>query len=121
MTFTYNLADDLGQMRFELGDTNETAGVRADGSNLSDAELQFLLDREGSVSAAVAAACEMLSRDWAKAASYTTGPRSEQLGKVGAEWAQRAADLRSTLGGSSSSVSISVPTRRVDGYSEAAQ
>jgi hypothetical protein len=116
MTFSYVLTADIGKVRFELGDTSSGSGVRSDGTNLSDEELQMLIDREGTVSLAVAAACEMLSRDWARAASVTVGPRSEQLGQVSGVWAKRALDIRGQTGGGD--VSFSVGFSRSDGYSE---
>ncbi len=118
MTFTYDLTTDIGAIRLQLGDTATANGVRADGSNLTDEELAYFLTAEGSVDGAVAAACEMLSRDWAKAANYTIGPRSEQLGKVSAEWASRAAEIREKTSGQWQSFSMT--PKRVDGYSEAA-
>ncbi len=119
MTFTYALSTDIGKARFELGDSTSGSGVRADGNNFSDEEIQMLIDREGSVKAAVAAACEMLSRDWAKVASTSVGPRSEQLGKVSAEWAARAVELRNSIGGNFAVFSVGL--KRVDGYSENAE
>lgn len=118
MTFTYALADDIGKVRFELGDTTSGEGVRADGSNLSNEEIQHLLDREGTVMLAVAAACEMLARDWARAASYSTGPRSEQIGRVSAEWAARGIEARNKQGGNYAVFSATF--KREDGYSEEA-
>lgn len=118
MTFTYSLTTDTGKVRLKLGDTTSGSGVRADGSNLTDEEIGLFLTEEGSVDGAIAAACEMLSRDWARAASYTIGPRSEQLGKVSAEWAARAAEVREKSSGQWQSFSIGA--KRTDGYSEAA-
>jgi len=54
--FTNDLGSDIGRVRFELDDTVEGMGPRPDDRNLRDAEIQMLLDREGSVMRAVAAA-----------------------------------------------------------------
>lgn len=119
MSFSYDLTTDIGLMRFDLGDTAEGAGVRADGSNLSDEELQMVLTREGSTMAGVAAICEMLARDWQKVAtSESIGPRSYNYGQVAAGWAVRAAEIRATLGGQYAAFSFAPD--RVDGYSQQA-
>ncbi len=117
MTFTYDLtySAEISKVRFELGDTSESSGVRADGSNFTDEELQMLLDREGSTMLAVAAACEMLARDWARVASISAPGRSEQFGKVSAEYASRARELREQYG--STGTTFSVGFDRTDGYS----
>jgi hypothetical protein len=95
MTFTYTLTTDLGKVRLEIGDTTSGAGVRPDGSNFSDAEVQYFLDEEGSVAGAVARACEVLATLWATVANLTVGPRREELGAVAQRYAERAAALRS--------------------------
>ena len=118
MTFTYTLTTDVGKVRFELGDGVANSGVRANGSNLTDEEIQMLIDRELSVLGATAAACEMLARDWAKMSSISVGPRSESIGKVSAEWASRAIEMRNSLGGNYATFSIG--TKRTDGFSEQA-
>lgn len=52
--FTYDLATDIGKVRRNLRDTNETTAA------FSDAEIQSFLDTEGSVNAATAAAIRVL-------------------------------------------------------------
>ena len=116
MTFSYSLSTDIGQLRFELGDTVIGTGVKSDGSNFTDEELQYLLTREGSLPLATAAACETLARDWAKIATVSLGQHSEQLGKVSAEYMARAIDIRNMVGGAFSTFSIA--PNRVDGYSD---
>lgn len=98
MSFTYDLTTSIGAMRLELGDTSDGRGVRPDGANLQDEELQVWLTREGSVMRAVAAACEALSRQWSNIADTSSGPLSESAGAVAGKWAERGAALRSTYG-----------------------
>lgn len=116
MTFTYDVSTDIGKVRFELGDTVSGSGVRADGTNISDEEIQMLLTREGSeIMQAVAGACEMLARDWARVANLSVGPRSEQFGQISAQWAARSNEIRGTYGGYTA---FSIGVDRTDGYSE---
>ena len=116
MAFTYVLGTDVGTMRFELGDTVPGSGVRADGSNFSDEELQYLIDREKNLDLAIASACETLSRDWSKIASITLGPKQETLGKVAQEWSTRANEIRLRVGGTFASFSFT--PHRIDGYTD---
>ncbi len=119
MSFTNNLATDIGQMRLELGDDVSGSGVRPDGTNLSDEQLQVLLTREGSLMPAVAAACELLARNWAGVATISVGPRSEQLGTISKQWADRAVTLRAQYGGLGSGKAFSASFHRADAYAAA--
>ena len=123
MTFTYDLASAdetvaaLSQVRLELGDTTAGQGVRASSANLADEELAVMLEREGGdVMRTVAAACEMLSRDWSRVASTTIGPRSQQFGTIADQYAKRAAALREQFGGGG--ISFSITPVRSDGYAQ---
>jgi hypothetical protein len=117
MIFTYSLSTDTGKVRLELGDTSTTMGVRPGGTNLTDEEIAVWLAAESNdVGRTTARACEMLSRDWAKAATISVGPRSVQYGAVAKEWADRAAALRAQYGGGNTAFSVGFD--RVDGYSE---
>jgi hypothetical protein len=97
MSFTYDLATDIGKVRLELGDADET-GIRPNGLHFSDEELQVWLSREGGVMRAVAAACEALSRQWSVIADTSSGPLSESAGAVAGKWAERAKGLRDAYG-----------------------
>ncbi len=121
MTFTYSLATDIGLVRLELGDytSGSAVGVRPNGDNLSDEEIQVLLTREGSVMCATAAACELRARQWSTTANIAVGPRSEQLGKVADNWAARANELRAQYGGAAG-YAFSASFARDDGYADAA-
>jgi len=116
--FTTDLETEIGEVRMELGDDVQGEGVRPDGANLTDTQIQKLLDREGSVMLAVAAACELLARQWSRVANITVGPRSEQLGNVAAEWQKRAEKLRAQHGGAGAG-GFSIQAGRVDAYSDA--
>ncbi len=96
--FSYDLATDVGKVRFELGDTAWNAGVKPDGSNLLDAELAMLITREGHVMRAVAAACETLARMWSSAVDMATGPHRESLSQAAEAWRKRGQDMRVVWG-----------------------
>lgn len=103
MTITVDLATQIGQVRLELGDTDTTAGagVKPDGTNLSDAELQYWLNRAGRattdpdalIMVATMFACQKLARDWGRAADIQTPTRRESLSQVAKAWAARAAEI----------------------------
>ncbi len=117
MTFTYDLTTDIGAARLELGDTSSGSGVKPDGTNLSDEELQSLITREGSVMRGCAAACELLARHWARVANISVGSRREDFGAVAEQWSKQAKTLREQHGGASGSVTaFSVGVKRNDGY-----
>lgn len=116
MTWTYRIGTDIGKVRLQLGDDTESSGVRPDGSNFTDEEIQTYLDREGSVMRAVAGLCETLALQYARMADIRVGPRSESLSQIGAGYAKRASLLREMYGGIASAYSVGVT--RVDGYSD---
>lgn len=113
MTFTYDLASadvdklNISKVRLEIGDTVSGSGVRSSGANLTDEEIQVWLDsEEEEIMLAAARACEMLARDWAKAASIQLGPRREQLSDVAKAWERQAEELRSQYGSGSAGSGI---------------
>lgn len=126
MAFTYDLTSPIGMVRLEIGDTAEGAGVKPDGDNLTDAEIQYCINGEGTdpglVKRATAAACEILARSWSNVASITLGPRREEFSGVADQWAKRAADLRDRYGSAADGQvgTISTTGRRIDGFSNAA-
>jgi hypothetical protein len=125
MTFSYDLTAtgdtlNIAKVRLELGDTTSGVGVRPDGTNFTNEELQIFLDREGDdVMRATAAACEALARAWSVVANITVGPRREDLAAVAEAWAKRAAQMRAQYGGvvSQSGAAFSAGVVRSDGYS----
>ena len=122
MSFSYDLTTDIGVVRLELGDTTPDAGVKPDGTNLSNEELQVWLDREGGVMLAVAAACEALARQWSAVTTISVGPKSETLSLISKAWADRASELRGLYGygdedAGANAGGFSVETKREDEYS----
>lgn len=118
--FTYDLTTDVGKLRLEIGDQSEGAGVRPDGSNFADEELETILEQEGNVlGRGIARACEILANAWATLADLTVGPRSEKLSQVAARFEKRAAALRMQYGGGSTGA-CSAGMIRVDGYQSTA-
>lgn len=105
MTFTYNLAaadeaeQNISIVRLELGDNIQNAGVRPDGSNLTDEEIAIWLEKESDdIDAAVGRACAALAKMWTNVANITVGPRKEDLGQIAKAWADRAKDALPTYG-----------------------
>jgi len=102
MTFHYDLASTdanialISKVRLEIGDITADAGVRPDGSNLSDEELLHWLGEEANdVMLAAARACDALSRAWSIVGDETIGPRKYALGAVAGKWEKLATSLRS--------------------------
>lgn len=101
MAITTDLELDIGQVRLEIGDSDETTGqgVKPDGTNFTDLEIQWFLDQEGSVRLAAAHACEALSRHWSKVANIQIGSRREEFAKIAENWRAQGKELRSQGGG----------------------
>lgn len=101
MAITTVLTSDIGQVRLEIGDTDETTGqgVKPDGTNFTDTEVQWFLDQEGSVRLAAAKACEVLSRHWSKVANIQIGSRKEEFARIAESWASQGKALRAQGGG----------------------
>ncbi len=116
MTITYNTATDLGKCRLAIGDTVDGTGVKPDGTNFTDAEVQIFLDAEGTWGRAAAAACETLATWWARAVDVGVGPRRESLSQVSAAYAKQGKQLRAQHGGSGRIFVAGVI--RADGYSD---
>lgn len=126
--FSYDLASAnpaivrISRVRLEIGDELEGAGVRPDERNLSDEEIAVWLAAEDDVPLrAAAAACEALSRIWARVANLTVGQRKEDLAAVAAAWAARGKELRGQVGGGGGdggTFGFSSGWTRDDGYAE---
>ena len=97
MTFTYVLTTDVGKLRLKLGDRTSGSGLRPDGTNFSDEELQVFLDEEDTVGGALALACETLANEWTTWADLQTQPISESFSQIAAGWSERAQQARATL------------------------
>lgn len=119
MTFSYDLDEDIGKLRLEIGDTVIDIGVKPDETNFTDEELNYLLTEEGSIGRAAARACEILARMFAPLVDLAVGPQREKLGDVHDHWMEQAATLRAEHGGGSART-VSVGVIPKDGYSKAA-
>lgn len=118
--FTNDTDSDIGLVRLEIGDDEDGDGVKPNGKNFTDAQIQVWLDREGSVMCAAAAACEALARQWTRVANIAVGQRKEDSGETAAKWRAEAERLRSQYGGGGSG-GFSIGMKRADGYAENAE
>lgn len=124
MAFNYDLnsADaaikKISTVRFEIGDTVDGTGILPTGGNLSDEEIQTVLDAQsGDVSLSVAALCTVLARRWSNEADTKSGPFSDSLSDIAKAWAERATEAESqaiTSGSASSSFVATIG--KSDGY-----
>jgi hypothetical protein len=123
VTFTYrgDLSTDLDKVRFYIGDTSDTAtggtGVKPDGSNYTDEEINGVIATEGSYQAAVSSMAYTLAFAFASKSNLRVELYSESFSdiadryqKLGDEWQEKADKQVSGL-------SVSNITR-VDGYSD---
>ncbi len=124
MAFSYVLdsADpieaNVARVRLALGDTVEGTGILPSGANLSDLEIQVVLDEnESDVTRAVGDLCAILARHWAVAADVQVGPRRESLSQVANQWREQAKAASTGAG----YVSFAASAKRDDGYAANAQ
>lgn len=121
MNFTYDLSstgDDLlvSKVRLTIGDTTEGVGVKPDGNNFDDAEIQVALDDAGDdVNLAASFICQWLANSYALIADLRVGPRQEKLSDISKAYKDRAADL---AGGATSRAAFSIGIIKRDGYSD---
>ena len=101
MTVTYDPKTDIGKVRLYLGDTQTDVGVRPDGRNFTDEEIQIFLDIEnGDIYGAVATACETLATEWTSyAVSEREGDVARDAKGVAEGYRKRAADWRGRQNG----------------------
>ncbi len=99
MAFTYDTSTDIGKVRFEIGDTTYGAGVKPSGANLTDAEIQLLLTREGTFGCAAAAACEILARHWSHIPDSASMKERSRANNQVMHFRDAAKDLRAQYGG----------------------
>ena len=90
MSFTYDLTTSIGKIRLELGDTDSGAGkgVKPDGSNFTDEELQTFIDTAGTWARAAVKALRTL------ASMYAVRATREQVADVRLDLSQVAKELR---------------------------
>jgi hypothetical protein len=108
MAFSYNLETDVGQLRLEIGDEIEDTGIKPNGANFQDAELEYFLTTYAGdtdqVMKAAAYACEVLARQWSRQAgslAVGSGEYSESF-KQAEAFTARAKELRASFGGGGS-------------------
>lgn len=125
MSFTYDLTASgtalaVAEMRLELGDTTDGAGVRPGSANFSDEELLSFYGRNASnVLLGAAAAARANAAAYASKVSTQAGPLRKEWQQAAQAWRAQAAALeaRATAGGAASIYSsFSSGFRRQDGY-----
>lgn len=81
MSFSYVLSTDVGKLRLEIGDTEQSPdGILPNGRNIQDEEITYIYQREGSFNRAVAALFEIAASKWAKVPTeYRLGPEGESI------------------------------------------
>lgn len=116
MSFTYDLTTDIGKVRLALGDTSDGSGMRPDGANFEDEELDTFLVLEGDdVELATARALEVLANQWASRADLQVGPRKESLSQIATRYAELAKTVRARRSTSSGSGVIDLGFAEVGG------
>ena len=100
MAFTYvgDLSTDLDKVRFHVQDKTENSGPLPSDGNFTDAELNGLIDDQGSWQRAVAASFDVLETAWANYADKTVGPRSERMSQIAERWSKKATAWREKYG-----------------------
>lgn len=95
MAITTDLNSPIGQIRLLIGDTVENVGVKPDGSNLTDAEIEYFYQREGmEVTRAAALACETLAALWTTHPDFEADGLRLNRGMVAKGWLQSALRFR---------------------------
>lgn len=105
------ITSDLDMFRLEIGDTDVDPDSDA---LLSDDECQYFLDTYGDILPAAAAACDALSRRFARAYDFAEDGQSFSRSQMSKQYAELAIALRRRVTAGISNV----PTTRVDGYSQ---
>lgn len=121
MTFTYNgtLTTDLDTIRFRIGDVTSGSGIRPDGGNFTDEEINGLLALEGTVGATIAGLYERLAGEWSNYVDTKIGARDEKLSAVADRYMKLAREWRNTHGNPTATTTLSTGfVTRVDGYSD---
>jgi len=119
MAFTYtdSLLLDRDRVRFSLGDTLSAAGPKPADANFSDAEIEGLISIEGSWQRAVAAGFETLASLWARHVTFTAEGMSSNQSDISKQYRESAIEWRDKYGYGAGSSAGTVPTIRVDAYS----
>jgi hypothetical protein len=97
MTWSYNIATDIGKVRFAVGDTDTTD------QQLQDEEINYLLTSFGSVAGAAVAAARAIAAKYARLVSSSVESVSESAEQRYAHYTQLAAQLAANAAGGASS------------------
>lgn len=98
MTFTYDLATEIGQVRFEIGDHVSTDAL------LTDEEIQYLLTLEGSVLLAAAHACDQIGHSFARDFNWQADGVKVEMTARAQHWHSLAVTLTARASGSLASI-----------------
>jgi hypothetical protein len=94
MAFTYDITTDVGKVRFQIGDRVENTGVRPDGTNFSDEEIEMMLtELNDNILATSARLLSTLSAEWALLTDFAMGPRKESYSQVSKQYGVLASKL----------------------------
>jgi hypothetical protein len=118
ITYVGDLSTDRDKVRFYLQDTVEDSGPKPGEGNFTDAEVDGLVNLEGSWQRAVAAGLEALAVAWARYADLTVGPRKEALSQVAKRYQEQAREWRERYGSATMRRVYVAGQVRVDGYSD---
>jgi hypothetical protein len=121
MTFTYigDLSTDLDNIRFNIQDTTSGLGIKPQGLNFTDEEINGILSKEGSVGRATAALFETLSVTWSTYVDTSVEERSEAMSQTAKNYMTLAKRWRDTYGyGEAQTTIVTGFVTRVDGYSD---
>lgn len=107
MAFTFDMATDLGKVRFKVGDTVD------EGHLVEDATITALLEEHGSVTAAAREVCLGIAAMFSREFDFQTDDQRFQRSQRAKAYRELAAQLTDEGGGDLSTIE----TVRDDGYS----
>jgi hypothetical protein len=120
MAFTYSsTSSNRDMLRLYIDDTVEDSGPLPGGDNFSDAELEGILEVEGSLYRAQAHCLERLANAWFQHPTFAGDGISVSRSHIGRNFSDEARRLRSKHGYPASAGQLgSDGVIRIDGYNE---
>lgn len=122
MSFTYfldpNDPQDRDYVRFHIDDKTDGSGPLPGDRNLSDHEIDMILEVEGTWQRAVAACFEALEAAWVPNPSWSADGMSISQSHIAKNYGPLAEKWRKRYGGRTGSWGYSRSVIRVDGYSQ---
>jgi hypothetical protein len=115
MTWTYSgdpAASERDAVRFEIPDTDQSAEL------VSDEEISYALEEEGSVLGAAARCCEKVAGKFAQQADVATGDVKLTYSTQAKTLAVRAKELRALATGTHAPYSGNMSRSRKEGFAE---